>query len=548
MRDPVCKYPRKPTGPSGFGESGVRRLQQFGGDYQRNRPDANTLSIQSGDFSKVIIDGVPEYVSTGRQASKTIVRDTMDFRRKFSKSLASKSIPGSLAVGSNGLYIAREVMGFDDAFLAYSYEIYPGQSQSVNFDREQIDMRILYGGYLVGQRPVTDYSIYYMFMSLTPGNTIYLKNGDEVSYWGKHPTKGRCCVSLSIGNLGRADPANGRPLATLTLIRHTEVKVPGELIEEYPLDPGTFTRENAEFMWLTEQVVLKDYTVCVFAETFFRPGVATIGGDYRPKFWAVATPNNDQFGTLTYSDLTASAFPDGRIPDPTPTPVNHYTTTAGRAYQFDLSATMFTMKIAAVANDAFVMTWQQRMPGGWRSRVARVSVSGGSVTATLVHETSDQASRTTLEYWQSVVHLGNGVVLAKITSGVPGTNYDVTFRLSTDSGASWGSPFEPSGFAAPLKNEYFGNFRAHTATTPEATGRVLIPAWDASESAYYVWSSDNHGASWERKAKIFKPTSFLRVDTMDAADGGGNFDDLVPGPVFSKELDVTLPDRYKDRS
>lgn len=548
MSRPVCKYPKQPTGPSGFGSSGVRRLQESGGAYQRGRPDTNTLSIQSGDFSRVVKEGVPEYVTTAFEASKTVVRDTMDFRRKFIKSQASKKIPGSIAVGSNGLYIAREVSAFDGAFLSYTYEIYPGQTQSVNFDRERIDFRVLYGGYLVGRRVVSSYQIYYMYMSLTPGNTIYLKNGDDVSYWGKHPTKGRCAVSLSIGNLGRTDPANGRPLATLTLIRHTEKKVVGEPLEEYPLEPATFTRPNAEFMWLTQQVVLKDFTIGVFAETFFRPGPTSVGEDYRPKFWAVATPNNEQFGELTYSDLTASAFPGGRIPDPTPTPVSHYTGTAGRTYQFDLSATMFTMVIAAVANDAFVLAWQQRMPSGWRTRVARMVVSGGSVTATIVRETADQSSRTTLEFWQSIVHLGNGVVLAKIAAGIPGTNYDITFRLSTDGGESWGSPFNPAGFAAPLKNEYFGNFRAHKATTPEATGRVLIPAWDASESAYYVWSSDNHGASWDRRARIYKPASFLRVDSMEFGDGGGNFDDLVPGPVFSEELDVTLPNRYKERT
>lgn len=547
MPKPVCKYPRQPTGPSGFGESGVRRLQDMGGAYQRNRPDSNTLAIQSGDFSRVIIEGAPEYVTAASQGGSPVIRDTMDHRRKFTKSLASKNIPGTLAFGKDGLYISETVTEFDLAFLGYTYEVYPGQDELVAMDRERYRVTIRYGGYRIGGKGVSTYQVYYMYLPLTPGNFMFYKVRDEISYWGKHPTKGRCAVSLSISRFSRTEPVTGRPLADLTLIRHTEKKEPGEFLEEYRLDPSEFTRDEAEFMWLTRQIVLKDYTIGIFAETFFRPG-PVVGGDYIPKFWAVATPNTDQFGTLTYSDLTGGVFTGARQPTAGSTPVAYYSTTAGRPYQFDLSATMASLEIAAVADDAFVLSWQQRMPGGWRTRVARMVVSAGTVTATMAHETADQASRATLAFWQSIVHLGNGVVLAKIAAGFPGINHDIAFRLSTDGGASWGDAFTPVGFAAPLKNQNFGNFRAHKATTQDAQGRVLIPAWDATESAYYVWASDNHGVTWERKAKIYKPAAFMRVDTMILGDGGGNFLSLAPGPLLTNELDVTLPDRYKERS
>lgn len=546
MRDPVCKYPRKPTGPSGFGESGVRRLQQTGGEFQRNRPDSTTLAVQSGDFSRVIVEGDPQYVTA---ASGDIIRDTMEYRRKFMKSLASKNITGTLAFGKNGLYISETITEFDLAFLGYSYEVYPGQSEVVAFDRERYRVTIRYGGYRIGDKGVSTYLVYYMYLPLTPGNFMFYKVRDEVSYWGVHPTKGRCAVSLSISRFSRADPVNARPLADLTLIRHTEKKQPGEFLEEYRLDPDQFTRPNAEFMWLTRQIVLTGYTVAIFAETFFRPGPVVVGQDYVPKFWAVATPNTNQFGVLTYSDLTAGVFAGARQPTPASyAGGTYYGTTSGRAYQFDLSATMASMEIAAVADDAFVLSWQQRMPGGWRTRVARMVVSGGTVTATMANETADQATRATLEFWQSIAHLGNGVVLAKIAAGFPGTNHDIVFRLSMDGGASWGAPFNPVGFGAPLKNQFFGNFRAHKATTPESPGRVLIPAWDTTESAYYVWASDDHGATWERKAKIYTPDAFMRVDTMILGDGGGNFLSLAPGPALTNDLDVTLPNRYKDRS
>lgn len=548
MQRPVCKYPKKPTGPSGFGESGVRRLQQTGGAYQRNRPDGNTLAIQSGDFSRVIVEGDPQYVTAADEAGNPVIRDTMEYRRKFTRSLASKNIPGTLAFGRDGLYISETVTEFDLAFLGYTYEVYPGQDELVALDRERYRITILYGGYRVGGRAVSTYQVYYMYLPLTPGNTMFYKVRDEISYWGKHPEKGRCSVSLSIARFDRTDPVNGRPLADLTLIRHKENNPPGSTLEEYRLDPAEFTRDKAEFMWLTRQIVLTNYTVGIFAETFFRPGPVVGGEDYVPKFWAVATPNNAQFGDLTYSDLTAGVFSGARQPTPGSTPVSYYSTTAGRAYQFDLSATMASMEIAAVADDAFVLSWQQRMPGGWRTRVARLVVSGGTVTATMAHETADQATRSTLEFWQNMAHLGNGVVLAKIAAGFPGTNHDISFRLSTDGGATWGASFNPTGFAAPLKNQNFGNFRAHKATTAETTGRVLIPAWDETESAYYVWASDDHGATWARKAKIYKPAAFMRVDTMILGDGGGNFLSLAPGPALTRDLDVTIPNRYKERS
>ena len=545
MRKPVCKYPKQPTGPSGFGESGVRKLQRTGGNYQKSRPDANTVSTVSGDFSRVTIDGAPEYVSVAYENGEPVVRDTMDHRRKFTKSLASKNVQTTQATGEGGVYMSIVPSNLEIAQLEYEYEIYPGTTQSVIFGRDRFNLSVSFGGYFTKGRTVSGYSVYYMYLPLTPGNFIFYKALDEVDYWGKHPTRGVCSVSLSIARFSRVDPANNRPLADLTLVRHSSKSV-GQL-EEYPINPSQFTRPNAEFMWLTRQVVLKDFTVGVFAETFFRPGPVA-GGDYIPKFWAVTTPNNAQFGTFTFTDLTAGVFTGARQPTQSTSPVPHYTTTAGRLYQFDLSATMASLTIAAVANDAFVAAWQQRMPGGWRARVARFVVAGGSVSAAMARETTDQPARTTLEYWQSIEHLGNGVVLAKITKGFPGTERDVVFRLSSDGGASWGPEFAPVGFSAPLKNQYFGDLAVNKATKPDSIGRVLIPAWDVETSSYYVWASDDHGATWSKKGKIYKPESFMRVDSMLTGDGGGNFQTLARGPKIISSLDVTLPDRYKDRS
>ena len=545
MSRPICKYPRQPTGPSGFGESGVRRLQDTGGAYQRSRPDSNTLSIQSGDFSRVIIDAVPEYLSTAIDGAVNVVRDTKSYRLKFTKSLASKNVPGTAAFGPNGLYVAITVEQVFSSFPDYDYEVRPGVSETVEFGSLRFNIDTIYGGFYLGKKAVTLYTFSYMYLPLIPGQSMFFKVGDEVSYWGKTPEFGRCCVSFSAARIGRVDFV-GRQLSDIRLIHHREKNDGG--VTSYVLNVNDFTRDDAEFMWLTKQVVLKNYTVVVFAETFFRPGPVDSGADYIPKFWIATTRNDDSFGGMTYSDMTAGVFSGARQPVVSTSPINHYITLAGRQYQFDLSATMFSMRVQAVADDAFVMSWQQRMPGGWRMRVARVLVADGLATATMSYESTEAATRGAVQLWQSIVHLGNGFVLAKIVSGSQGIGLDVSFRLSSDGGSSWGSSFNPVGFSAPLKNQYFGNFRVNKALSNDETGRVLMPAWDVDKLAYHVWASEDNGTTWEKQAKIYKPSTFLRVDTLLAGDGGGNFDDLVPGPIYSEKIDVTLPDRYKDRT
>lgn len=545
MGKPVCKFPRQPTGPSGFGSTGVRRAQSQGGDYQRTRPNTDTLAIQSGDFSRVIVEDVPEYVTTAPIGVDDVVRDTKNHRQAFQKSKDAKSITGTYSFGPGGLYVDEVVSPPIIIYPEYEYEIYPGTTATVDFDSEQTELEVYFGGYKLKSRLVTFYPFTYTYLPLIPGQSMFFKLGDEVSYWGKHPTYGRCFVSLSVHIFGR-DDSQGRNLSDLRLVRHREKN--NGVFEFYRINPEDFSRADSEFMWITHQVVLKDFTVLIFAELFFRPGPKEVGEDYIPKFWMATTPNNESFGSLTYHDMTAGVFAGARQPTTGVTPVEHYTTVAGRQYQFDLSATMYTMIVEAVANDAFVMAWQQRMPAGWRMRVARVVLSGGVPTATMAYESSDVGTRSSVQLWQSIAHLGNGFVLAKIVSGSQGINLDVTFRLSSDGGASWGAPFNPIGFSSPLKNQYLGNFRVHKALTSEKPGRVLVNAWDVEKAAYHVWASDDNGLTWTRKGKIYKPEAFVRVDTMLAGDGGGNFDDLVPGPIYSDKIDVALPDRYKDRS
>jgi hypothetical protein len=542
VNKPVSKYPKQPTGPSGFGGSGVRRTQRFGGDYQRTRPDINTQSINSGDFSRVVVSGDPEYITSSTVFNRQM--ETQSHRMPFKQSAFVKQ--GIRAAGPNGIYFSEQVGNYSITSHEHTYEVRPGINETVFFDRESIPIQLVYDGYLKKPRTTAVYTDLYTYIPQTVGTTMYYRTGDNMAYWGNHEVNGRTVVVESVANFGRVDSV-GRALADPSIVLGVEDST-NNILDEYRIVAENFTRPNAEFMWLVPIIVLKDYTIVILAETFFRPGVWDGSEDIRPKLWAVATPNNETFGTYTYTDLTASAFNGGRIPAALVLPgLQWFGVYTGRTYQFDLSRTMHTMTLGATGDNEFSMAFQQRMPGGWRTRVAHLSVSGGTVTGSIVHEETDTATFQLAKFWQNIVHLGNGAVLAKITDGSQGINKDVAFRKSTDRGLTWGAPFVPSGFHAPMLNQYFGDLRAHTAATDEDPGRVLIPSWSPADSRYHVYASDDGGSTWERKAKIYTADTFARIDSMEFGDGGGNFQRLNPGPAWRNIVDVTLPDRYKDR-
>jgi hypothetical protein len=177
----------------------------------------------------------------------------------------------------------------------------------------------------------------------------------------------------------------------------------------------------------------------------------------------------------------------------------------------------------------------------WRFRVVALNLTTLDVDMTV---DDDIGTGTDVQaYVQSAVHLGEGWVLAKRIAGFGGINFDVDFMLSDDGGATW-AMFEPTGFTADLKNQYFGNFIVQQARADGQPGIVLIPAWDSVTSSTYVWASADDGLTWAKRGLVSKPTGFFRIDTMLAGDNGGNFGSLVPGPSLVRPADVTLPDRY----
>jgi hypothetical protein len=540
-----CKYPRHPTGPSGFGESGVRRLQGKGGDYQRSRPSSDLLSIQSGDFSRVIIEGEPEYLSTGNDLTLK-VRDTNRYQQPFKPSLARIG-RSPVNLGGGTYATSRADFVFIDEPLTLEYEVLPGVVQNATFRVAQYNQTVRFGGYFVRGELMANYVGFYIYQFSGTSQQVYIKAADTVANYGRREQAGRSAVGVGTGfALGRYD-AVGRPLSDVFLYRMSR-QADNETL---PLVPSAFTREEAEFWPQHPLIVLKDYTLTLAAETHFRPGPYDPSEDYRPKFWIAATPNDEGFGTFTYTDMTPTIFAGALVPDPEGfAPIQYWSTTRGRQYGADLSATLLTLMngIAVVGDNQFIMAWQHRMPGGWRQRVAVVSIAGGSASGVLTYESDDNTNRASVPLWQNIVHLGNGVVLAKIISGWPGTGHTVTFRRSMDGGTTWGAAFSPSGFESALLNQFYGDFIVDERLTDERPGKVLIPAWNAATLAYHVYESRDMGSTWTRRGRIYTPNEFRRVDTILTGDGGGNFRFLVPGPSRTRPADITLPDRYKDRS
>ena len=554
------KYPRHPTGPSGFGEAGVRRVKTGGGRYQRTRPSTDVLSVKSGQFSRVVVEGGIEYLAAATDGQR-VYRDTRGHLYGFMKSLA-KPNPGSLPISlGNGVFLTQRNTlvdgGATDQFLGYNYEVRPGVFEQAAFRFLQFTTYGYFGAYyLQGVLALEYWEDYnYKWPTAVPSGTAhYFRTADELAYFGDRSTVGRFDRPIGKSAIGvgshftRKDSAN-RWLHDVVVYRMNR----WEDVEAWVLSADTFTRANAEFWPIQRLVVLKDFTVVLMSESFFRPGLYDDEEDYRPKYWMAITPN-EGFGDFSYADVTPTLFPGSRVPSPLGVAPNQYFgVNTGDEYNADLSATLQTMRLAVVGDNEIVLAWQQRMTGGWRQRVGRVAFDGSGVTVHLTYESADVADRADLPLWQSLTHAGAGTVLAKVLSGNEGIGLDVTFRRSDDGGMTWGAPFAPTGFDAPLLNQYFGTPAAHEAYKPDPdpdrsrSGMLLVNSWRPENQTYYIYESTDVGASWKRRGRVYKPSAFRRIDSIISGDGGGNFQTLQPGPAL-RHVDVTLPDRYKGRT
>lgn len=532
-------YPKQPFGPSAPGAAGVRSLAARGGDWQRRRPDANTLAIVQGEFSKIIVSGA-EYVSSGK-VSPTAMR-TAAASRYQAPFVPSVPIQPLVNV-EDGQYARMGRNDVPDAAPSFSYTVYPGRTETyaplVRTNRVAALATSFYGGdRLMGEAVDLQYSSEGSVLAQLVPDLVYV--GARTT-----PQPDKLTAFFGLANFGRTDLAN-RPLHDVCLYLRSRA---GTANFDVQFSAGMFTRAEAEFIPFMGVAATEGYLFALVAERFFRPGPYNPAVNYVPKLWLLVAPKADLTAFNAY-DLTTNVFSNAYYPTPTPadgSAPSYYGVLSGVAHDRQLDFTMSLMRIVVLpGNRALVFFPQYCLPAGapvWRSRVARITL-GPSLTAPLVRDKVSAAPTGLIdEYVQSAVHLGEGWVLAKNVMGFGSTELTVKFMLSSDSGSSW-FEFNPTGLAAPLKNQFFGDFIVHRSRKDGQNGVVLMPAWDASAQAYFVWASGDNGQSWTRQGLIAKPDAFYRVDSMLAGDGGGNFSALVPGPDPSRPADITLPNRY----
>jgi len=159
---------------------------------------------------------------------------------------------------------------------------------------------------------------------------------------------------------------------------------------------------------------------------------------------------------------------------------------------------------------------------------------------------------------QGAAYLGNGVVLAKKSSGHAGiygslhptfpdpanvaTGHDVSFMRSLDFGVTW-TEFVPFGFDSSMQNQYFGDLITHQAQTENSQGSVLTTSWDGT--SYHVYESKDLGDTWQKRARLAKPDTFRRMDSWRPGDGGRHFGELRQVGTRIRPVDVSVPNRYK---
>lgn len=527
----MTQYPKHLTGTSPLGSGGVRALQSRGGDFQRCRIDTNTLSIKQGEFSKVITEGV-EYISRGLVNADTIKTFSLQ-KYQFP---ALPALPGTaLENTGGGKYAGWGSYGGNSVTENFSYVVYAGGATLFGWSRVTQDGTVytssFYGG---AQNLLGGITIEFFEPS---GYTGLVNLAPDLAFIGN--TSGpadKLILTPGLVDNGRSD-GSGRTLHDVALF-WWYLNQPSFGVA---LPTAAFTRIDAEFSPFILPIATEHNALAIFGEQFFANEVVDVGRDYRPKFWAAIAIGKDP-DMVTAVDLTTDLFPDGTLPNPSNggSPVeDYYAPLSGANYNALLNGTMGTMISVVLPGDVALLFYRQTCgayPGSLRFRVGRIQYTGFASLSLPIDEVSNG-------FVQSVVHLGNGWVLAKRVSAFSGIDKDVQFMRSEDGGNTW-TTFSPAGFSATLKNQFFGNLIVHRARGVSGPGIVLIPAWDTENQAYHVYSSSDDGSTWKRRGRIYKPDTFRRVDTMLNGDGGGNFDTLVPGPNPDREVDNTITGRY----
>jgi len=117
-----------------------------------------------------------------------------------------------------------------------------------------------------------------------------------------------------------------------------------------------------------------------------------------------------------------------------------------------------------------------------------------------------------LDYIQSWVYLGAGVVLAKFVDGLPMSDHQVTYRVSYNFGATWDT-VAALGLPGNRMNQYYGGFCLVTPyVSAEQGGLVLTSVYH--DNAYRSYASTDAGQTWSETGKLSDTEEFYRVDWM----------------------------------
>lgn len=553
------KYPKLPTGPSSLGAAAVRALDARGGDFQVSyRADGTTARI-AGQFSRVTTGGF-EYVTEGRIAATPNERKpftTPNYRTVF---IPAPGRPGTEYLGA-ATYFGAGPVSRNTASQPFTYPIDGAPARSAPYTNLRATSTI--GGLFltaygtekfVGSFVHTYDDFSYPALTYRP---VELRNPAKAymrRISGVAPDRVVISPFLTLG--ARVDAA-GRELCDLALIAWQE-RAPS-----YGLTL-TFARPDVEFIPFTPIVATDDFGAFLAMERFFWHETFDAGKDYRPRLRLIRLNGKDP-ASLSVFDVTTILTNDAYVPPPEPgNPIvpgledDYYAADLPlpRFVNAINTDTMALMRLCALEGNRFLVSYTALVSDpGWSSvdyryrfRLARIDLDAPSATLFIDEALSGEpgASNATHKHIESMLHLGGDHVLAKRIAGWKGIDHAVTFMLSTDGGATW-SDLAPTGLEAPLLNQNLGKMTLHRARVggvSPANAIVLMPAWSATEQAYYVFESSDHGLTWQRRARIARPDAFYRMDNMLAGDGGPNFDLLLPGTNLLRVPDLASPGRY----
>ena len=575
----MIRYPKLPKGPSPAGAAGVRALQAGGGAFQRKRARIGHTSFQEGPFQKVVVDGIPEYVTTFGYFGDSIdaAYGTMKYKKPYKKTKASAfkkrgSETRTIHCGGNN-YLFSEIKSFAQTAYTTTYDNDPISVPPLTVDRAILTNTIQFAvkrvGYKLGlqdsARDVIELEGKYIIF----GNPVWerddtlIQQGLRMAYLGTYREKNAMFAILPVLT-GRVD-GKGRDIQDLEMVvfatdgsgvldRRVIGVPPGRHAEtEYVYPPTICVTENKVHLLVSESGIYY--------------GATDPGRDYLPRAWVVEVGKAD-ITTYSMADAGAIGLESAFLDD---VPPDHFWFPWQTGYFGLVQSRNAYARTVALPGDVSLHFWEDPEWGsitgtGFPYRdfsimCVRISGSGAAVTLNVAvdfpalnYATYGISERRGVN---SVVHLGEGTVLAKLNHIIPRINAPTHFLKSTNGGVSW-SLVAPTGFDQPLTlGQHFGSMTLHKAIKDGEPGTVFLPSW--SGTAYHIYESKDVGATWAKAGKIKDSDTFYGILSWDRVEQvfteltspsnpevtRGFFEYVLPGPATAVPADKALPDRYK---